>query len=220
MAERTQILVVGLGRFGSAVATTLVELGVEVLGIDGDTAEVARASAVLTQALELDATDLEALRQIGAADFDKAVVAIGSDVEASILATSNLAELEVKEIIAKAMTASHARILQRVGAHRVIFPEWEMGVRVANSLAGTNLIDFMELGAGFEVAEVRPPRPVVGMTLREADLRKRFGCIVLCIRSGEEVVPVPDADRVIGADDVLVVAGEHGAVTAFAASRR
>ena len=139
-------------------------------------------------------------------DFDVAVVAIGADVEASILTTANLAELGCRDIVAKALTLPHARILEKVGAHRVIFPEHEMGVRLGNALAGTNLIDYMELDPA-----TRSPRSAARRARRpdpgEADVRGRFGVIVLCIKTGPEIDVIPDAGRVIERGDVLVLAG-------------
>jgi trk system potassium uptake protein TrkA len=212
MAERKQVLVIGLGRFGSAVAETLASLGHEVLGVDAEDREAQRHVDTITQVMSLDATDLDALAQIGVADFDVVVVAIGANVQASILATSHLADLGAREIVAKALTDSHARILSRVGAHRVVFPEHEMGIRVANVLAGTNLIDFIELDPAYSIAEVRAPPSVTGRALRDADIRGRFGVIVLCVKSGAEIDVIPDAGRVIKDGDVLVLAGPTRAV--------
>lgn len=216
MAERKQVLVIGLGRFGTAVATTLTALGHEVLGIDADEREVQRLADDVTQAMALDATDADALAQIGVPDFDVVVVAIGANVQASILATSQLAELGARHIVAKALTEAHARILSRVGAHRVVFPEHEMGIRLANALAGTNLIDFIELDPAYSIAEVHAPASVAGKSLREADIRGRFGAIVLCVKSGAEIDVIPDAGRVIQAQDVLVIAGPTAAVERMA----
>lgn len=204
---RRQILILGLGRFGSAVATTLAELGCEVACVDTDGRRVQALAPLVTQAMLLDSTDREALTQLSVRDFDVAVVAIGADVEASILTTANLAELGCSEIVAKAMTLAHARILEKVGAHRVIFPEHEMGVRLGNALAGTNLIDYMELDPRYAVAEIRCPGEVAGRTLAEANVRGRYGVIVLCVKSGEEVDVIPDADRRLERSDVIVVAG-------------
>jgi trk system potassium uptake protein TrkA len=206
LAKR-QVLVVGLGRFGSAVATTLAELDCEVACIDTDERRVQAVAPLVTQAMQLDSTDRDALRQINVADFDVAVVAIGADIEASILTTANLAELGGTDIVAKAMTLPHARILEKVGAHRVIFPEHEMGVRLGNALAGTNLIDYMELDPSSAVAEIRCPGEIAGRTLAEANVRGRYGVIVLCVKSGDEVDVIPDADRRLEKTDVIVVAG-------------
>jgi trk/ktr system potassium uptake protein len=206
LAKR-QILVVGLGRFGSAVATTLSELDCEVACIDSDERRVQAVAPLVTHAMQLDSTDREALGQLAVGDFDVAVVAIGADIEASILTTANLAELGSSDIVAKAMTLPHARILEKVGAHRVIFPEHEMGVRLGNALAGTNLIDYMELDPRYAVAEVRCPDEIAGRTLAEANVRGRYGVIVLCVKSGDEVDVIPNADRRLEKADVIVVAG-------------
>jgi trk system potassium uptake protein len=206
LAKR-QILVVGLGRFGSAVATTLSELDCEVACVDSDERRVQALAPLVTHAMQLDSTDREALGQLAVRDFDVAVVAIGADIEASILTTANLAELGSSDIVAKAMTLPHARILEKVGAHRVIFPEHEMGVRLGNALAGTNLIDYMELDPRYAVAEVRCPDEIAGRTLAEANVRGRYGVIVLCVKSGDEVDVIPDADRRLEKADVIVVAG-------------
>jgi trk system potassium uptake protein len=199
--------VVGLGRFGSATATQLAELGCEVAVVDISERDVQRVSPSVTSAYQLDATDRDALRQIGVAEFDSVVVAIGADIEASILATANIAELGSQDIVAKAMTLAHARILEKVGAHRVIFPEHEMGVRLANALAGSNLIDYMELDPAYAVAEIRCPAEFSGRTLVQADVRGRFGVIVLCVKSEDGVDVIPEASRVLRRGDVLVVAG-------------
>ena len=206
MAKR-QILVVGLGRFGSAVATTLSELDCEVACVDSSERRVQQLAPLVTHAVQLDSTDREALAQLTVQDFDVAVVAIGADIEASILTTANLSELGASEIVAKAMTLPHARILEKVGAHRVIFPEHEMGVRLGNALAGTNLIDYMELDPSSAVAEIRCPGEIAGRTLAEANVRGRYGVIVLCVKSGDEVDVIPDADRRLEKTDVIVVAG-------------
>ena len=206
MAKR-QILVVGLGRFGSAVATTLSELDCEVACVDSSERRIQALAPLVTHAVQLDSTDRDALGQLTVPDFDVAVVAIGADIEASILTTANLSELGCSEIVAKAMTLPHARILEKVGAHRVIFPEHEMGVRLGNALAGTNLIDYMELDPRYAVAEVRCPAEIAGRTLAEANVRGRYGVIVLCVKSGDEVDVIPDADRRLEKSDVVVVAG-------------
>jgi len=206
LAKR-QILIVGLGRFGSAVATTLSDLDCEAACIDTSERRVQALAPLVTQAMQLDATDRDALAQITVADFDVAVVAIGADVEASILTTANLAELGCTDIVAKALTLPHARILEKVGAHRVVFPEHEMGVRLGNALAGTNLIDYMELDPRYAVAEIRCPNEIAGRTLAEANVRGRYGVIVLCIKSGDEVDVIPGADRRLEKADVIVVAG-------------
>jgi trk system potassium uptake protein TrkA len=207
LVRKRQVLVVGLGRFGSAVATTLAELDCEVACVDSDERRIQRISPLVTQAMQLDSTDRDALSQVGVGDFDVAVVAIGADVEASILTTANLSELGCNDIVAKALTLPHARILEKVGAHRVVFPEHEMGVRLGNSLAGTNLIDYMELDPRYAVAEIRCPAEISGRTLTEANVRGRYGVIVLCVKTGDHVDVIPDADKRLEKSDIIVVAG-------------
>ena len=164
MAHR-EYIVIGLGRFGGGLATTLVGMGHEVLGVDADPKTVQQLSGVLTHVVEADSTDEAALRQLGAAEFETAVVAIGTDVQASILTTSVLADIGIRRIVAKAVTEPHGRILERVGAHRVVFPERDMGVRVGHSLAGS-ILDYFELDPGFAIVETRAPRALVGQDAR------------------------------------------------------
>jgi len=207
LARKRQVLVVGLGRFGSAVATTLAELDCEVACVDSHERPIQRIAPLVTHALQLDSTDRDALKQISVAEFDVAVVAIGADIEASILTTANLSELGCTDIVAKAMTLPHARILEKVGAHRVVFPEHEMGVRLGNALAGTNLIDYMELDPRYAVAEIRCPVEIAGRTLAEANVRGRYDVIVLCVKTGDDVDVIPAADKRLEKSDIIVVAG-------------
>ncbi len=210
------ILVLGLGRFGGAIAETLVELGHEVLAVDSDQKIVQSYSGRLTHVIEADTTDEEALRQIGAADFDCAVVAIGTHIEASILTTSVLVDLGVETIWAKAISMPHARILERVGATRVVLPEHEMGERVAHLVAGRAL-NYIEFEDGFALVETKPPRQYVGKKLGEAGIRKAHGVTVVCIKRRGEDFSYATADTVIGADDLLIVAGKTHQAEAFAA---
>ncbi len=210
------ILVLGLGRFGGAIAETLVELGHQVLAVDSDQKIVQSYSGRLTHVIEADTTDEEALRQIGAEDFDCAVVAIGTHIEASILTTSVLVDLGVQTIWAKAISMPHARILERVGATRVVLPEHEMGERVAHLVAGRAL-NYIEFEDGFALVETKPPRQYVGKKLGEAGIRKAHGVTVVCIKRRGEDFSYATADTVIGADDLLIVAGKTHQAEAFAA---
>ena len=209
------VLVVGLGRFGTALAETLVSLGHEVLGVDSNPANVQRNAEVLTHVVEADATDEEAMRQLGADEFGRAVVGIGTDLEASILTTSVLASLEVPDIWAKAVTVAHGRILQRVGAHHVIFPEHDMGRRVAHLVTG-RMIVFVQLDEGFTLVELEPPRQIVGRSLADAQLRSRFGITVVCIKPEGGSFTYATPDTVPGPNDILVVAGETDRTKRFA----
>jgi trk system potassium uptake protein len=215
LAKRESILVIGLGRFGRAMAEELITLGHEVLGVDTDVRIVQDAMDRLTHVVQADATDVEALRQIGAADFRTAVVAIGNDVQASILATYALIEVGVGRIWAKAITAAHGAILERVGAHRVVFPERDMGVRVAHTLGGRTL-DYLELDDKFALIETTVPKGMAGKTLEEAGVRKRHGVSVVCVKRPGGRFDYATPDTVIHADDVLVIAGDRRKADDFA----
>lgn len=210
------ILVLGLGRFGGAIAETLIELGHEVLAVDVDQKIVQSYAGRLTHVVEADTTDEEALRQIGADDFGCAVVAIGTHIEASILTTSVLVDLGVETIWAKAISVPHGRILERVGATRVVLPEHEMGERVGHLVAGRAL-NYIEFEDGFALVETKPPRQYIGKTLGEAGIRKAHGVTVVCIKQRGEDFSYATADTVIHADDLLIVAGKTEQAESFAA---
>lgn len=215
-SEDSPVLVVGLGRFGAATAETLVRLDHEVLAIDRDPKLVQEFAARLTHVVEADSTNEEALRQLGAADFERAVVAIGTNIEASILTTSVLSDLGVKKIWAKAITRSHGRILERVGATRVVFPEHDMGERVAHVVSG-QMINYIEFDDGFALVETTPPRAYVGKTLGEAQIRSKHGVTVVCTKRAGEDFTYATPDTRINADDLLIVAGETRLAEKFAA---
>lgn len=209
------VLVVGLGRFGAALAESLVALGHEVLAVDGDARRVQHWSGRLTSVVEADSTSEEALRQVGAADFKRAVVAIGADMEASILTTAVLVDLGVEHIWAKAVTRAHGRILERVGATRVVFPEHDMGERVAHMVTG-RMVDYVELDDAFALVETVAPRELVERTLGEAKVRDRHGVTVVCIKPAGGTFTYATADTPVHEGDLLVVAGECDRVERFA----
>ena len=218
MADRNQdssVLVLGLGRFGGAIAETLTELGREVLAVDADHKIVQHYAGRLTHVVEADTTNEEALRQIGAADFQCAVVGIGTNIEASILTTSVLVDLGVPTIWAKAISVSHGRILERVGATRVVLPEHEMGERVAHLVAGRAL-NYIEFEDGFALVETKPPREYVGKTLGEAGIRKEHGVTVVCVKRRGEDFSYATSGTVLGVDDLLIVAGKTDLAERFA----
>ena len=213
MAAR-EFIVIGLGRFGGGLAETLVGMGHEVLGVDADPKLVQQFSGVLTHVVEADSTDERAMRQLSANEFETAVVAIGTEVEASILTTSVLADLGVPRIVAKAVTQAHGRILERVGAHRVVFPERDMGVRVGHSLAGA-ILDYFELDPGFAIVETTAPRELVGKTLAAGEVRKRYGITVVCVKPEGGSFTYATPETVVNEGDILVVAGEKRRAEAF-----
>jgi trk system potassium uptake protein len=217
LARRTsEFIVIGLGRFGGGVARTLVELGHDVLGVDLNAKNVQAHRDVLTHVVEADSTDLETMRQLGAGDFGTAVVAIGTDVEASILTTAVLVDLELPKIVAKAVSEAHGKILERVGADRVVHPERDTGVRVGHSLTG-RMMDFIQLDPGFALVETTAPKALVGRSLADAEVRRRYGITVVCIKPAGGTFTYATPETVVTEGDVLVVAGETHRAEAFGA---
>lgn len=213
--KRKPILVIGLGRFGIAVAQTLERMGHEVLGVDRRPELVQEYARDLTRAVEADCTSMTVLRQLGVGDFGAAVVAIGSDIEASVLTVLALSDLGVRNIWAKATNDKHACILERTGANHVVFPEQRMGERVAH-LLNERLLDFISFGDDFAIARLKAPEPVIGLPLQMSECRKRFEVTVVGVkRQGEDFIhAVPDT--VILPDDELVVSGRIEHIESFA----
>jgi trk system potassium uptake protein TrkA len=214
-APGEQVLVLGLGRFGGAVGAELVRLGLEVLGVDGDPRNVQQYTKLFTHVVEADATNQDALRQLGAAEVRHAIVGIGSDIEASILATAALDDLGVPNIWAKAVSKAHGRILERVGAHHVVYPEHDMGHRVAH-LVGGRMLDWFQLDEQFAMVETMAPRKLFGRTLADVGVRANYGVTVVCVKPLGKAFTYATADTVLQKGDVLVVAGPTPATEAFA----
>ena len=214
--QRKPVLVVGLGRFGGAVAETLERMGHEVLGADNDPSLVQEFAGKLTRVVEADCTSATVLDQLGVADFEAAVVAIGTDIEASVLTALALADLGLKNIWAKATNDKHARILERTGAHHVVFPEQRMGERVAH-LLNERLLDFISFGEEFAIARLKAPEPIIGLPLITSECRRRFDVTVVGVkREGQDFIhAVPDT--IILQDDELVVSGRIDDIEKFSA---
>jgi trk system potassium uptake protein TrkA len=212
-----EFIVIGLGRFGSALATTLIDMGHEVLGIDADGERVQELSDVLTHVAQADTTSPKALKQLGVADAVTVAVCIGADVEASVLTTAALSDLEIPNIWAKAFTEPHGRILSRVGAHHVVFPEAEMGTRVAHLLTG-EVIEYLSLDGDFVLIETVTPRWLVGQQLGETNLRRDFKVTVVCVKPESGAFTYAERDTVLGANDLVVVAGHRADIDRFASA--
>lgn len=210
------VVVIGLGRFGGAVADSLLRLGHEVLGIDESAAVVQHWADRLTHVVQADTTNGEVLRQLGVADFGRAVVGIGDDIEASVLTVLALEELGIPDIWAKASTAKHGRILERTGAHHVIYPEAAMGERVAHLVTG-KMIDFIEFDDGFAIAKTNTPREACGKTLNESALRSKYGVTVVGIKRAKADFTYAKADTLVESGDLLIVSGPTALVERFAA---
>lgn len=207
--------VIGLGRFGAAIATTLTELGHDVLGIDASEERVERLSDIVAHAVQLDATDEKAIRAAGIQDVDVAVISIGERIDSSLLVVMLVKELGIPTIVAKATTPLHGRILEKLGVSRVIFPERDMAIRVAHSLVVPHALDYIELSRDFSIVEIPAPREFVGKTLKELALRSRYGLTLIVLKRpaqagrGLLTVVAPPADDPILAGDVLSLLGPN-----------
>jgi trk system potassium uptake protein TrkA len=202
-----QVMVIGLGRFGSAVARELERLGHQVLAIDRSEQRVNDLAPDVTHALQLDAADEDALRSAGAADFSTAIVAISTDAEPSIFASMVLKRLGVRTVIAKAGSLLHGEILARVGADRVVFPERETGLRLAHSFNVPNVIDYLDVAPSFGIEKIRPPKSFLGKTLGDLDLKGRLGLTPIALRRGKQVFVNPARDERISEGDELILIG-------------
>lgn len=210
------VAVIGLGRFGGAVATHLSQLGHEVLAIDRSEELVQSWSDRIAHVVQCDATDPEALRRLGIDGFAHAIVAIGEDIEASVLTVLALSELGVADIWAKAIQDRHGRILERTGAHHVVYPEAAMGERVAHMITG-KVIDFMEFDQGFAIAKTAAPQEAFGRSLTDSALRSRYGITVVGLKRPGAAFTYATAETVIEPGDMLLVSGQTDAVERFAA---
>ncbi|RYV50067.1 potassium channel family protein [Pengzhenrongella frigida] len=209
------VLVIGLGRFGSALATTLEALGQDVLAVEKSPELVAQWAGRIPL-VEADAANPEALIQLGARDFSVAVVGVGSYLEASVLITANLVDLGAPQIWAKAISHEHARILQRIGAHHVVLPESDAGTRVAHLVSG-KMLDYIEVEDGFTIVKMRPPRETQGFTIAETKILERYGVTVIGVKSpGQDFVYAEPTTR-ISANDLLIVSGHAELLERFAA---
>jgi trk system potassium uptake protein len=215
LASKEPVAVIGLGRFGTALALELARGGTEVLAVDARPDIVQRLSGQLGHVVTADSTDPEALTEIGIADFSRVVVAIGNDLEASILTTALLAELGIRNIWAKAVSRQQATILERIGAHHVVFPEQDMGVRIAHLVAG-RLLDWVELDPQWVFAKTKPPREIVGRRLGDTGLRKKHRVTVVSVKpEGSSSFTHADADTVLTYGAEIVIAGRPADVERF-----
>ncbi|WNQ12516.1 TrkA family potassium uptake protein [Paenibacillus aurantius] len=201
--------VIGLGRFGSSVAKELTKVGYEVLAVDSDAVRVQEMSAIVTHCVQADSTDEDALKAIGIRNFDVVVVAIGENVQASILTTLILKDIGVPTLIVKAKNELHGKVLTKTGADKVIYPERDMGQRVAHSLISPNILDYIELSDNYSIVEIRATGRLVGKSLKELEIRARHQCNVMAIKNGHDMDITPDANALIKPTDILVVVGRN-----------
>lgn len=218
MARRNgsqEFAVIGLGRFGSAVALNLIERGYTVLGIDRDPTIVQNLADRITQIVALDSTNEDALRAVDITSFETVVVAIGTHFENNLMTTVTLKGMGVNRVVCKAVNERQQQILLRVGADEVVLPEHEAGARLAWRLAEPRVLDHLDLGSGFSVAELRVPSWLVGQSLMLSGLRKRYGINVLAVKRGAQMIVAPSSDLVLARDDMILVIGADQAISSF-----
>ncbi len=206
---KKQYAVIGLGRFGSGIVNTLLQHGNEVLVIDINEDRINQFADIATHAVIADSTNDEALKAIGISNFDTVIVAIGNDMQSSILTTLVLNELKIDKIVAKALNKRHGEVLKKVGADWVIYPEKNMGERVAHQLMSPNVLNFIELAQNYSIEEIKLPSKMVGKSLKELNIRVEFNLTVIAIKSEGVVNISPSPDEIIHEGDVLVMIGEN-----------
>jgi len=208
-----QFAVIGLGRFGSSVAQTLSENGCQVLAIDKEEAILQGFSEIVAQAVCVDATDEKALKAVGIENIDVAVVSVG-DIEASILITLVLKEMGMKEVVAKAISNEHGKVLERIGVTKIIYPERDMGARIANALTSPKVSEHIGLDSENSIIEIEPPKEFIGKSLKKLNLRADHGLNIVAIKNidkdgNEKINPIPEADYEIKENDRLMIVGPN-----------
>ena len=213
--DKKQYLVIGLGRFGRSICETLYENGSEVMALDIDQDRVNECADIATHAVCADAMDKENLEQIGISNFDVAVVNIGTDVKASGIVTMLLKEMGVETVIAKAHDEIHGMMLKKLGADKVVYPERDMGRRMAHNLRSAHIMDFIEVSPDYSLTEIRPMEKWIGKNLGQLALRAKYGINILAIKNGDEVDASPSPDTVIDENDILLVICEEKTLRMF-----
>ncbi|WEG11760.1 TrkA family potassium uptake protein [Pullulanibacillus sp. KACC 23026] len=204
---KKQFAVIGLGRFGGAICRTLSEQGAEVLAIDSDEDRVNEFSTIATHAVIADSTDENVLKSLGLRNFDHVIVAIGDDIQASILTTLILKEMGVPRVTAKAQNDYHEKVLRKIGADHVIHPERDMGARLAHNITSTNVLDYLELSDEHSILEVVSGQKMHGKSLVDLDVRAKFGVNIVAIKKGSSINVSPRADQIVEEGDILIVIG-------------
>ncbi|HCX64320.1 MAG TPA: potassium transporter Trk [Eubacteriaceae bacterium] len=204
-----QFAVIGLGRFGFSLATALYELGYEVLAMDVDEERINLVADLVTFAVQADATDIQSLKAVGLKNVDVAIVAVASDINVNLMSVLNLQELEIEKIYAKAQSEQHEKVLKRLGLKKVFQPERDMGRRVAQHIATSNVLDLIQIDPNHSVIEISPLKKWYGKNLLDLNLRAKFGINVIAIKQGEDLNISPQATDVVNEKDVLVVLGDN-----------
>jgi trk system potassium uptake protein TrkA len=202
-------IVLGLGRFGQSCAKALADLGHDVLGVDNNLQIVQDMSGALTHVVQAEAASEEFLKTVGVKNFDAAVVAIGNDIQASILTTILLKELGAKYILAKSQSDLHAKVLHKVGADKVVFPERDMGIRTANNLVSSNIVDIIGLSSDYSIMEITAPASWLGRTIGDLAVRSKYGVNIIAVKKSDNISALPEAHTVFEENDVVAVMGRN-----------
>lgn len=212
---KKEFVVIGLGRFGGSIVRELVEQGMEVMAIDKFEDKIDEFSTIATHAVMADSTDEAALRSLGIRNFDHVIVAIGDDIQASILTTLMLKEIGVKKITVKAQNDYHEKVLERIGADKVVHPERDMGKRIAHNIVSNNVLDYLELSDEHSIVEIAANNVLIGNSIIELDIRAKYGINIVAIKRGDDIIVSPQANDVIRKGDILIVIGADNDINRF-----
>ncbi|WP_170006833.1 potassium channel family protein [Bacillus fonticola] len=212
---KKEFVVIGLGRFGGSICKALVEQGMEVMAIDKDEDKINEYSSYASHAVVADSTDESVLKSLGIRNFDHVIVAIGDDIQSSILTTLLLKELGVRNVTVKAQNDYHEKIVRRIGADRVIHPERDMGRRIAHSIVSNNVLDYLELSDEHSIVEVVATPQLAGNTIIDLDIRAKYGINIVAMKRGKEIIVSPQAEDMIREGDILIVIGADTDISRF-----
>ncbi|HLQ74009.1 MAG TPA: TrkA family potassium uptake protein [Bacillota bacterium] len=212
---KREFAVIGLGRFGASILHELAQEGMQVIAIDQDEDRINEYKDVASYAILADATDEYTLKDIGITNIDHVIVAIGDDIQASILTTMILSELGIKKITVKAQSHYHGKILKKIGANQVVHPERDMGRRIAHSIISNNILDYLELSDEHSIVEIKASEKMIGKTLMDLDVRAKYGCNVIAIKRDADMNVSPMASEKIAADDILILIGSDEDLSIF-----
>ncbi|NGP44406.1 TrkA family potassium uptake protein [Bacillaceae bacterium SIJ1] len=212
---KKQFAVIGLGRFGSSICRALSKQGMEVMAIDMDEDRVNEFSTIASHAVMADSTDEQALKSLGLRNFDHVIVAIGDNIQASILTTLMLKELGVKQITVKAQNDYHEKVLSKIGADRIVHPERDMGRRIAHHILSNNVLDYLEISDEHSIVEVRVSDKMIGSTLQDLDIRAKYGINIVAFRRGPDIIVSPPAEAELQSNDIMIVIGADKDISRF-----
>ncbi|MFP3322239.1 TrkA family potassium uptake protein [Planococcus sp. SIMBA_160] len=212
---KKEFVVIGLGRFGGSIVRELIEQGADVMAIDKDHERVDEFASIATQAVVADTTDESVLKSLGVRNFEQVIVAIGENIQASILTTLMLKEIGVKKITVKAQNDYHAKVLHKIGADKVVHPERDMGIRIAHNILSNNVLDYLELSDEHSIMEIKANEKLAGYTLIELDIRAKYGINIVAIKRGDDIIVSPQADMEIERADILIIIGSDADINRF-----